>query len=106
MPDSPRLALARVARDVALADPDVATLDAGPSRLRVTSGAGERVEGVVAAATGAGGYTLDLHVEARPVDLHAMGARVRAAVVQAAREQGLAGNLASVSVHVEDVVAP
>ena len=36
MPDSPRLALARVARDVALADPDVATLDAGPSRLRIT----------------------------------------------------------------------
>jgi hypothetical protein len=106
MSDSPRLALARLAREVALADPGVATLDAGSSRLRATSGAGERIDGVVAAATAQGGYTVDLHVGAVPEDLLAMGDRVRGAVALAAAERGLAGELASVSVHVEDVVEP
>jgi hypothetical protein len=106
VPESPRLALARLARDVALADPGVATLEAGPTHLRATGGQGERIDGVVAAATAAGGYTLDLHVGAVPEDLLAMGARVRAAVAEAAAQRGLAGELRSVSVHVEDVVAP
>ena len=106
MADSPRLSLARVARDTALADPGVHALDSGLGGVRCTVSGTERVEGVVSAAEGGAGYSLELHVVALPEDLHALGDRLRAGVRHAADDQGLGERLATVSVRGQDVVAP
>ena len=102
MTASPRVSLARLAHDAALSDPGVAAMDAGPAGVRRT----HDLPGVVSAARPGGGYELRLHVVALPQDLQATGRRVRSAVAQEAGRLGLAGQLASVSVRIEDVVAP
>lgn len=106
MTDSPRLALARLAEKAALEDPGVHALDSGPSGLRATRSGRESVAGVVCAAVGDGGFSLDLHVVAMPEDLHAMADRVRATVHESAAASGVEDRLRSVSVHVDDIAVP
>jgi hypothetical protein len=101
--DSPRAALARMAHDAALADGGVSGLDQG-ARHTTTAG-GHIVPGVVCVAAPEGGYTLDVHVVAGLEDLHALGERLRASVLDAAGAAGLDGELRDFTVHVEDVVA-
>lgn len=106
MADSVRVRLARLAHDAALADPGVSALDAGPTGVRATRDGPELLPGVVSAAVAGGRYELDLHLVAVPEDLRATGERVRSAVATSAAQQGLGDQLASVSVRIEDVVAP
>ena len=88
MAEAPRVALARLAERAALEDHGVESLN------------------VMSTADAAGGYALDLRVVARPEDLHAMADRVRATVAEAATVEGLVDQIASVSVHVEDLAEP
>jgi hypothetical protein len=100
--ESPRVMLARLAHDAAVADPGVSALDA--DKRHAVSAGGHALPGVVCVAAPEGGYTLDVHVVARLEDLHAMGERLRAAVAGGATAAGLDGELRSFTVHVEDVV--
>lgn len=98
---SPRIALAALARDVALMVDGVVALDDGPAGLFVTAGGGERVGGVRALAAPEGGYDLSLRLVCALVPLHPVAERVRAAIVEAARAAEL--DLATVTITVADV---
>jgi hypothetical protein len=96
--ESDRVRLARAARQAALAIRGVRAMDAGSARTFVTSaGDGERLEGVTCIAAPEGGYEVSLRLVADLVALHALGERVRSAVVRVASFAGI--ELASVSVH-------
>ncbi len=95
---SERFRLARLARDAALRVPGVAGTDTGPMGLFVTVGGGERLEGVVCAATRDGGYDVSLRLVCELVPLLALGEQVKTAVQRTASIGGIA--LASVSVNV------
>jgi hypothetical protein len=99
---SPRLALAALARDTALAIDGVVELDAGPGRLFVTAGGGERVPGVRCLAAPEGGYDVALRLVCRLVPLPALADTVREAVFTAATMAQL--ELATVTITVADVV--
>ncbi|MFZ0040601.1 MAG: hypothetical protein WAK93_04785 [Solirubrobacteraceae bacterium] len=86
---SGRLRLARVAHDAALGVPGVLNTDAGPLGLRVTAAAGQRVPGVVCAASGEDGYEVSLSLIAELVPLPQLGDRVAAAVRHAASAAGV-----------------
>jgi len=98
---SPRLALAALARDTALAVDGVVALDAGTGGLFVTAGGGESIPGVRCLAAPEGGYDLSLRLVCRLVPLPALGERVREAVGLAARSAGLA--LATVTITIADI---
>jgi uncharacterized alkaline shock family protein YloU len=100
-PPSPRLRLARAARDAALDVPGVHDTDAGPLGLYLTAAGGQRVEGVVCAATREGGYEISLKLIADLVPLPALSERVQTAVRRAARSAGL--TLSAVSVEITGV---
>lgn len=100
-PPSPRLALAALARDTALAVDGVLALDPGAGGLFVTAGGGERVPGVRCLAAPEGGYDVALRLVCRLVPLPALAERVREAVTLAARVANL--ELATVMITVADV---
>ena len=100
---SPRLRLARLARDTTLRVGGVLALDTGgDGRFAVVSGE-ERIDGLLCTATPEGGYDVALRVVCALVPLGALGERVREAVRETATAAGLP--LATVSVHVTDVAA-
>ncbi len=101
--ESERFRLARLARDTALRVPGVVGTDTGSMGLFVTVGGGERLEGVICAATKDGGYEVSLRLVCELVPLLALGERVKAALRQTARATGIA--LESVSVHVAALTA-
>jgi len=101
---SPRLRLARLARDTALRDGGVLALQAGADgRFAVVSG-NERIDGVLCVAAAGGGYDVELQLVCALVPLVALGERVRAGVRETAAAAGLP--LATVSVHVAGVAGP
>lgn len=99
-----RVQLARAARGAALGVPGVAGLGPGARPDRSTRDGGELIEGVVAAAEPGGRYELTLYIGAEPVPLQDLGERVRAAVAAAARRAGLADDLGTIHVAIEDLV--
>jgi hypothetical protein len=105
---SPRLRLARLARDAALSVSGVLALDAGPDgRFAVVSGEA-RINGVVCVAVAGGGsggaHDVELRLVCALVPLTELGERVRAKVSERAAAAGL--SLGSVSVHIAGVAAP
>ena len=103
-PTSPRLRLARLARDTALRDAGVLALDpGGDGRFAVISG-DERIDGVLCIATVGGSYDVALRLICALVPLVALGERVRARVGEAATDAGLP--LASISVDIAGVAVP
>lgn len=105
-PPSPRVRLARIARDAALTVDGVAEVGRRPLPGRSTRDGPERLEGVVAAAEPGGGYGVTLYLTAAPVRLHELGDRVREQVVAVAARSGLVGELRSVDVVIEDLLEP
>ncbi|MDQ6731601.1 MAG: hypothetical protein M3022_15255 [Actinomycetota bacterium] len=101
---SERVRLARLARDAALRAPGVVGTDTGVNGVFVTVGGGERLEGVICAATNHGGYELSLRLVCELVPLVVLGEEVKAAVQRAATLAGI--GVDSVSVHVAAVVGP
>ena len=101
---SPRVRLAQLARGAALATPGVDGLDAGPAGAFCTAGAGYRVGGVTCTTAPEGGFDVSLRLRCELVPLHDVADRVRAAVEQAAAEQGL--TVRSVSILITDVTEP
>lgn len=100
---SPRVRLAQLARDTALAIPGVADLDAGPTGTFGTVGGGRHVGGVTCATAPEGGFDLAMRIVSRLVPMMPLGDRVRAAIQRAAMaEEGL--GVASVSILIADVV--
>lgn len=101
---SPRLHLARAARDSALRVAGVLALDSGADgRFAVVSG-DERIDGVLCVATAEGGYDVALRLVCALVPLIELGERVRAQVRATATAASLP--LATISVHVAGVAAP
>ena len=99
---SDRLALARAVRAAVLGVTGVITTDAGPAGLHVTTGAGERVDGIICAATNDGGYDVSVRLIAGLVALPDLSDRVTAAVRRAAAR--IEVPCSGVAVHVADVV--
>jgi hypothetical protein len=103
---SPRVALARLALEAALAMPDVVAGDAGMNGLRVTADpAAGLLRGVSVTAERDGRYAVDLELVARMVPLMRLGETVRRRVHESARRQGLADRLGIVNVEFARVVA-
>jgi hypothetical protein len=98
---SPRIRLARLAHDTALAVPGVAGLDAGPAGLFVSVAAGERIAGVRCVAAPEGGYDIALRLVCELVALIALADRVRAAIARAAAREGF--EVQSVSIEIADI---
>ena len=94
--------LAQLASEIALATPGVVELDAGPAGAVATIGAGIRVPGVTCAAAPGGEYDVSLRLVCRLVDLPALAARVRAAILAGAASAGL--HAATVAIEVVNVV--
>ena len=103
---SPRLRIARLAAEAALAVAGVAGLEAGPLGRQVTSGGGERVAGVVVGALRDGRYEVHLHVACELVPLPALAERIRATVLAATASAGLADVSGPVHVHIERIADP
>lgn len=106
VPGTPRTRLARLALDAARSVDDVLTGDPGPRGLLVTGEGPTALLGVRAIAEPGGGYAVDLGLQARLVPLEALADRVRAAVAERARREGLGSELGPVSVTFHDVVDP
>jgi hypothetical protein len=101
---SPRFRLARLARDTALRVPGVMRADAGPAGLFVTTGEGERLEGVTCVAASGGGYEVSLRLVCGMVPLLRLADQVRATVSSSAARAGIA--VTSVTVHITDLAVP
>ncbi|MGI8713709.1 MAG: hypothetical protein ACR2NR_11105 [Solirubrobacteraceae bacterium] len=95
---SERFRLARLAREASLRVPGVVDSDTGPMGLFITVGEGERLEGVICAATRDGGYEVSLRLVCELVPLLALGEQVKGAVTRSAALAGIA--LDRVDVHV------
>lgn len=104
-PSTPRVRLARLALDAALALPEVADGSSGPAGSTVTGDRGEVLRGVSASAAGGGRYdlTVRLTVNPTPAPLHALAERLRDSIAQAARRAGLGTPLGRIDVHFADV---
>lgn len=101
---SPRLRLARLAKETALRVPGVLDTTAGPSGTFTVVSGRERVDGVLCAASAGGGYDVSLALVCGLVPLHDLAERVKAAVVETATAAGLP--LESVSIHIAGVADP
>ncbi len=101
---SERFRLARLARDAALRVPGVVGTDTGPVSLFITVGGGERLEGVICAATRDGGYEVSLRLVCDLVPLLALGEQVKGAVTQTAIRAGIALDI--VDVHIASLAGP
>jgi hypothetical protein len=103
---TPRVRLARLARDAALRVSGVASVGPRAGTDRATLDDGERLEGVVVAAEPGGRYGVALYLSAEPVPLHELAERVRTGVAAAAKRHGLGSELGPVDVTIEDVAEP
>jgi hypothetical protein len=101
---SDRVRIAQIARETALAMPDVVDLDPGFGGRFVTVGGGIRVDGVVSVVAPEGGYDVSLRLVSEMVALHPLGDRVRAAIHTAAVDAGLV--VASVSILIVEIAEP
>lgn len=101
---SPRMQLARVALEAALAVKGVAGAHSGPVALRATVEGRERVAGVVVVAAGDGRYGVELHLVTELVPLQPLAERVRKRVERAASTAGLRDALGAVDITFEDLV--
>lgn len=101
---SPRLRLARLAYETALAAPGVLDTDAGPTGLHCTVGGGERLPGVTCVAAPGGGYDVSLRLVCELVPLRPLGDRVRDAVQTVGAEAGV--EVASVTIEITGVRGP
>jgi hypothetical protein len=88
---SPRVRLAQLARETALGTPGVVDLDAGPTGMFCTVGAGHRIGGVTCSTAPEGGFDLSLRLVCELVPLYAVADRVRAGIEAAATEAGAVG---------------
>jgi hypothetical protein len=100
---SDRVRLTREARAAALRVPGVVGTDTGPTGLYLTSAGGERLEGIICAATKDGGYDISVRLVAGLVSLPDLSEHVTAAIGRAAVRIGVPCR--SVSVHFADVLA-
>jgi hypothetical protein len=104
---SPRVALARLALQAALAVPGVVAGDAGPHGLRVTAEpSGGFLVGVSVTAESDGRYAVDLRLVARLAPLMPLGETVRRRVHEGARRLDLADRLGTVNVEFASVIDP
>ncbi len=102
-PASPRVRIAQLAARAATAVPGVVDLQTGPLGLRMTGGAGRRIDGVVVAALADGRYEVDLHLVCGLVALPPLADRVRTAVFEAAVAAGVGEAVGTVHVRIEDI---
>ena len=102
-PPSPRVALARLAAAVLVAEPTVVPT-AGLGRWATSDGSG-RIDGVVAAEGADGTVEVELHLSARwPTgSLPRLAEDLREEVREAARRTGLGGRLGEVAVSIHDI---
>jgi hypothetical protein len=103
---SPRAELARVALEAAVGVQGVVAGNAGPAGQYVTDYGGVRLAGVVAAAQGAGRFSVDLFLTAELVPLRELAERLPAVVAEAATKAQLGNRLGSVTVSFLDVEHP
>jgi len=103
---TPRVELARVALEAAVGADGVVGGNAGPSGQYVTGYAGTNLAGVVAAAEGAGRFSVDLFLTAELVPLPELGERLPGVVRDAVADAGLGGRIGAVSVSFLDVEHP
>lgn len=99
---SDRLRLARAARAAMLGVPGVIGTDSGPTGLHVTPARGERLEGIICAATRDGDYDVSVRVIAGLVAWPDLAKRITAAIQRAAMRIGVP--CSGVGVHFADVV--
>ncbi|MGZ6589085.1 MAG: hypothetical protein ACXVHX_33020 [Solirubrobacteraceae bacterium] len=105
--DSPRVRLARLALEAALAVPNVVAAEGGLHGMRVmTDPAGGVLRGVSVTADGGGRYAVDLCLVACLAPLVPLGEEVRRRVQASAQRNGLAGQLSTVSVEFARVLTP
>ncbi len=105
--DSPRVRLARLALEAALAAPNVVGADAGLSGVRVSADpVGGVLRGVSVTADGGGRYAVDLRLVACMTPLVPLGEEVRRRVEASAQRSGLADQLSTVSVEFARVLTP
>lgn len=101
---SERVRVASAALEAALAVPGVAGADAGPLGAHVTGvGGGERLEGVICAATEGGGYALSLRLICEAVPLHPLADEIREAVEASAADAGASRAPETVSIAFVDL---
>jgi hypothetical protein len=103
---SPRVRLARLALDSALAVEGVVAGHAGPHGVGTVEDAGRHLRGVTAAALPGGRYEVGLHLVAAPVPLRPLAERVRERVHRAAARLALEDRLGPVNVAFEDLLDP
>lgn len=105
-PGSPRVRLAALALEAALAVDGVLAADAGPGSTHVTTSGSTSLPGVLVVAESAGHYSIDLGLRARLVPLAALADAVRARVVRSITRAGLGDLIGAIGVTFHDVVAP
>lgn len=104
---SPRVRLARLALEAALAAPNIVAAEAGLEGMRVTAdGAGGVLRGVSVISEGGGRYGVDLCLVACVAPLVALGEEVRRRVRASAQRNGLDDQLGSVNVEFARVLTP
>jgi hypothetical protein len=101
---SARVRLTRAAREAALRVPGVASTDTGPMGLYVTAADGERLEGIICAASNDGGYDISVRLIAGVVSLPELSERITAAITRAAARVDVP--CSSVSIHFADLLVP
>ncbi len=105
--DSPRVRLARLALEAALAAPNVVGAEAGLHGMRVTADPpGGVLRGVSVISEGGGRYAVDLRLVACMAPLVPLGEEVRRRVEASAQRNGLADQLSTVSVEFARVLTP
>jgi hypothetical protein len=104
---SPRVRLARLALEAALAAPNVVAAEAGLGGMRVIADpAGGVLRGVSVTADGGGRYAVDLCLVACVVPLVALGEEVCRRVQASAQRHGLEDQLSTVAVEFVRVLTP
>jgi len=105
-PPTPRVRLARLAWETALATKGIAAGSVGARSQWATNDRGELLPGVLAAARRDGSYDVELHLVARwPVPpLHELGERIHDRVVAAAERQGLGESLGELRISFGDLL--
>jgi hypothetical protein len=105
--DSPRVRLARLALEAALAAPNVVAAEPGVHGMRVTADPpGGVLRGVSVISEGGGRYAVDLCLVACVAPLVPLGEEVRRRVQASAQRNGLADQLSTVSVEFARVLTP
>ncbi len=95
---SPRIELARVALEAALALPGVIAGNAGERGIYMTRSAETQLTGVLAVAEPGDRYSVELYLTAALVPLPQLGEQVREAVSSAAQRTGMRGQLGELTI--------